>query len=148
MLTIIIIIIHIYDIGAFSVLITPSSMVNDTDKTEVSVFLMLAETHVKKKYTEKQMIPLANKSWTLVCSRTTLWEKWEEGKVSSGVHLNLACLLRTTGNCGGIWCVCDVASLSSVIMLRLANDIQMLAIWGHIWTGDSGCKCSISHQFL
>lgn len=49
MLTIIIIIIHIYDIGAFSVLITPSSMVNDTDKTEVSVFLMLAETHVKKK---------------------------------------------------------------------------------------------------
>lgn len=78
------------------------------------------------------MIPLKNKSQTLVCSRTMLWEMWEEGKVSSGVHLNLASLLRTTGNCGGIWCAYDVASLPSVIMLRLANDTQMLAIWGHI----------------
>lgn len=59
------------------------------------------------------------------------WEMWEEGKISSGVHLNLAFLL-TTGNCDGILCSCDVASLPSVIMLRLANDIQMLAIWGHI----------------
>lgn len=78
------------------------------------------------------MIPLENKSQTLVCSRTILWEIREEGKVSFGVHLNLASLLRTTGNCGGIWCAYDVASLPSVIMLRLANDTQMLAIWGHI----------------
>lgn len=78
------------------------------------------------------MTLLENKSQTSVCSRTTLWEIQEEGKVSFGVHLNLASLLRTTGNCGGIWCAYDVASLPSVIMLRLANDTQMLAIWGHI----------------
>lgn len=54
------------------------------------------------------------------------------GKDSSGVHFNLASLLRTAGNCGGIWCAYDVASRPSVITLRLANDTQMLAIWGHI----------------
>ncbi len=54
------------------------------------------------------------------------------GKDKFWGSFNLASLLRKTGNRGGIWCACDVASLPSVITLRPANDTQMLAIWGHI----------------
>lgn len=59
-------------------------------------------------------------------------EMWEEGKVSSGGHLNL--LLY--GEPQAIVVVFGVHMMRLPfplgIALRLANDTQMLAIWGHI----------------